>query len=215
LLLNEICFKPNAELTQIKKLCFYPFFSENFNSVVALALLYSAVLCFACLFALVLGSGFLVRLISPTISYSKPSPPIKPVRRKLSNPQQQDYVPLNRPHSPSGQDRPPSSAFLNRLAETMRDKRSQLEVRKDEFMSETLPEWKVRSADFSSMAKETGMEWSKRGRTAVDRWKKDRMSMFLFFFSCYEAVKMLLVMIIKKCGLFICVILFMLKKKKR
>lgn len=153
--------------------------------------------CSALLACLVLGSGFLVRLISPTISYSKPSPPIKPVRRKLSNPQQQDYVPLNRPHSPSGQDRPPSSAFLNRLAETMRDKRSQLEVRKDEFMSETLPEWKVRSADFSSMAKETGMEWSKRGRTAVDRWKKDRMSMFCSFFSCCEAVKTVLVVIIK------------------
>ncbi|KAI9289784.1 Rho GTPase activation protein [Umbelopsis sp. AD052] len=58
----------------------------------------------------------------------------------------------------------------------MRDKKSQLEVRKGEFMAETLPEWKVRSAEFSSMAKETGMEWSKRGRDAVDRWKKDRMS---------------------------------------
>ncbi|KAI8576651.1 hypothetical protein K450DRAFT_256056 [Umbelopsis ramanniana AG] len=58
----------------------------------------------------------------------------------------------------------------------MRDKKSQLEVRKGEFMSETLPEWKVRSAEFSSMAKETGMEWSKRGRDAVDRWKKERMS---------------------------------------
>jgi hypothetical protein len=61
----------------------------------------------------------------------------------------------------------------------MRDKRSQLEVRKGEFMSETLPEWKVRSAELSSMAKETGMEWGKRGRDAVDRWKKDRMSMLL------------------------------------
>lgn len=58
----------------------------------------------------------------------------------------------------------------------MRDKRSLLEVRKDEFMSETLPEWKVKSAEFSSMAKETGMEWGKRGRDTIDRWKKDRMS---------------------------------------
>lgn len=116
----------------------------------------------------------------PIISYSKPSPPVKPIRRKLSIPQQQqDYAPLNGPPSPSDQDRPPSSAFLNRLAETMRDKRSQLEVRKGEFMSETLPEWKVRSAELSSMAKETGMEWGKRGRDAVDRWKKDRMSMLL------------------------------------
>lgn len=46
-------------------------------------------------------------------------------------------------------------------------------------MSETLPEWRVRSAEFGSMAKETGMEWGKRGRDAVDRWKKDRMSMLL------------------------------------
>jgi hypothetical protein len=116
----------------------------------------------------------------PIISYSKPPPPAKPARRKLSIPQQQqDYVPPNGTYSPSDQDRPPSSAFLNRLAETMRDKRSQLEVRKDEFMSETLPEWKVRGAEFSSMAKETGMEWSKRGRDAVDRWKKDRMSKFI------------------------------------
>ncbi|KAG2177752.1 hypothetical protein INT43_002999, partial [Umbelopsis isabellina] len=115
---------------------------------------------------------------SPTISYSKPSPPTKPIRRKLSIPQQQqpDYAALTGPQSPSDQDRPPSSAFLNRLAESMRDKRSLLEVRKDEFMSETLPEWKVRSAEFSSMAKETSMEWGKRGRDTIDRWKKDRMS---------------------------------------
>jgi hypothetical protein len=119
----------------------------------------------------------------PTISYSKPSPPAKPTRRKLSlPPQQQDYAPVAGPQSPSDQDRPGSSAFLNRLAETVRDKRSMLEVRKDEFMSETLPEWKVRSAEFSSMAKETGMEWSKRGRVAVDRWKKDRMSMHLCWY---------------------------------
>ncbi|KAL7310871.1 hypothetical protein PS15m_010310 [Mucor circinelloides] len=63
--------------------------------------------------------------------------------------------------------------FTNLVQKT----RSQVEQKTSEInatMQEKLPEWKQRGAMYSNKAKETGMEWSRRGKEAVDRWKKDR-----------------------------------------
>lgn len=63
--------------------------------------------------------------------------------------------------------------FTNLVQKT----RSQVEQKTSEInatMQEKLPEWKQRGAMYSNKAKETGIEWSRRGKEAVDKWKKDR-----------------------------------------
>lgn len=63
------------------------------------------------------------------------------------------------------------------FAKLVRDTRSKVEQKTSEInatMQEKLPEWKQRGAMYSKQAKETSIEWSRRGKEAVDRWKKDR-----------------------------------------
>lgn len=63
------------------------------------------------------------------------------------------------------------------FAKLVRGTRSKVEQKKSEInatMQEKLPEWKLRGALYSNKAKETSIEWSRRGKEAVDRWKKDR-----------------------------------------
>jgi hypothetical protein len=63
------------------------------------------------------------------------------------------------------------------FAKLVRDTRSKVEQKTSEInatMQEKLPEWKQRGALYSNKAKETGIEWSRRGKESVDRWKKDR-----------------------------------------
>jgi hypothetical protein len=63
------------------------------------------------------------------------------------------------------------------FAKLVRDTRFKVEQKTSEInatMQEKLPEWKQRGALYSNKAKETGIEWSRRGKEAVDRWKKDR-----------------------------------------
>lgn len=63
------------------------------------------------------------------------------------------------------------------FARFVRDTRSKVEQKTSEInatMQEKLPEWKLRGALYSNKAKETSIEWSRRGKVAVDRWKKDR-----------------------------------------
>ncbi|CDS06856.1 hypothetical protein LRAMOSA09381 [Lichtheimia ramosa] len=69
-----------------------------------------------------------------------------------------------------------NNTVLSRLAYTMRDTRMKVETKTLELnatMQEKLPEWKLRGAMYSNMARETGIEWSRRGKEAVDRWKKE------------------------------------------
>ncbi|CAO3612595.1 unnamed protein product [Cunninghamella echinulata] len=40
-------------------------------------------------------------------------------------------------------------------------------------MQEKLPEWRSRGAMYSNRARETSMEWSRKGKEAVDKWKKE------------------------------------------
>jgi hypothetical protein len=42
-------------------------------------------------------------------------------------------------------------------------------------MQERLPEWRSRGVMYGNRARETSMEWSRKGKEAVDRWKKDRV----------------------------------------
>jgi hypothetical protein len=63
------------------------------------------------------------------------------------------------------------------FAKLVRDTRSKVEQKKSEInatMQEKLPEWKMRGAMYSKQAKDTSMEWSRRGKEAVDNWKKNR-----------------------------------------
>ncbi|KAI9314737.1 Rho GTPase activation protein [Dichotomocladium elegans] len=69
-----------------------------------------------------------------------------------------------------------SSVLLSRLADTMRDTRIKVEAKTLELnatVQEKLPEWKSRGALYGTMARETGLEWSRRGKIAVDRWKRE------------------------------------------
>ncbi|KAI9495927.1 Rho GTPase activation protein [Zychaea mexicana] len=64
----------------------------------------------------------------------------------------------------------------DRFARLMRDTRTKMEAKKLELnatMQEKLPEWKLRGALYSQYARETGIEWSRKGKEAVDRWKKE------------------------------------------
>ncbi|KAI9251535.1 Rho GTPase activation protein [Phascolomyces articulosus] len=64
----------------------------------------------------------------------------------------------------------------DRFARLMRDTRTKMEAKKLELnatMQEKLPEWKLRGAMYSQYARETGIEWSRKGKEAVDRWKKE------------------------------------------
>jgi hypothetical protein len=70
-----------------------------------------------------------------------------------------------------------SSTQKQFFAKLVRDTRSKVEQKTSEInatMQEKLPEWKQRGAMYSKQAKETSIEWSRRGKEAVDRWKKDR-----------------------------------------
>ncbi|KAI8368894.1 Rho GTPase activation protein [Choanephora cucurbitarum] len=63
------------------------------------------------------------------------------------------------------------------FAKLVRDTRSKVEQKTSEInatVQEKLPEWKQRGAIYSSKAKETSIEWSRRGKEAVDRWKKEK-----------------------------------------
>ncbi|KAI8993514.1 Rho GTPase activation protein [Pilobolus umbonatus] len=63
------------------------------------------------------------------------------------------------------------------FAKLVRDTRSKVEQKTLEInatVQEKLPEWKSRGALYSNRAKETGIEWSRKGKEAVDRWKKER-----------------------------------------
>ncbi|KAK4519235.1 CTD phosphatase Fcp1 [Mucor velutinosus] len=75
------------------------------------------------------------------------------------------------------EDRTPTSNSKQFFTNLVQKTRSQVEQKTSEInatMQEKLPEWKQRGAMYSSKAKETGIEWSRRGKEAVDRWKKDR-----------------------------------------
>ncbi|KAI8067615.1 Rho GTPase activation protein [Gilbertella persicaria] len=74
-----------------------------------------------------------------------------------------------------GPTQPNSNSQL--FAKFVRDTRSRVEQKTSEInatMQEKLPEWKQRGAMYSTKAKETSIEWSRRGKEAVDRWKKER-----------------------------------------
>ncbi|KAG2228326.1 hypothetical protein INT45_011118 [Circinella minor] len=63
-----------------------------------------------------------------------------------------------------------------RFTRLMRDTRTKMEAKKLELnatMQEKLPEWKLRGAMYSQYARETGIEWSRKGKETVDRWKKE------------------------------------------
>ncbi|GAN09312.1 hypothetical protein MAM1_0258d08837 [Mucor ambiguus] len=75
------------------------------------------------------------------------------------------------------EDRTPTSNSKQFFTNLVQKTRSQVEQKTSEInatMQEKLPEWKQRGAMYSSKAKETGIEWSRRGKEAVDRWKKDK-----------------------------------------
>ncbi|KAL9541193.1 hypothetical protein MBANPS3_009258 [Mucor bainieri] len=75
------------------------------------------------------------------------------------------------------EDRTPTSNSKQFFTNLVQKTRSQVEQKTSEInatMQEKLPEWKQRGAMYSNKAKETGIEWSRRGKEAVDRWKKDR-----------------------------------------
>jgi hypothetical protein len=68
-------------------------------------------------------------------------------------------------------------SVLSKLAGTVRDTRTKVEQKKTELnatMHERLPEWRSRGVMVGNRARETSMEWSRKGKEAVDRWKKDR-----------------------------------------
>ncbi|SAL98206.1 hypothetical protein [Absidia glauca] len=71
-----------------------------------------------------------------------------------------------------------ASSVLSKLAGTVRDTRTMVEQKKLELnasMQERLPEWRSRGVMYGNRARETSMEWSRKGKEAVDRWKKDRV----------------------------------------
>ncbi|KAI8391407.1 Rho GTPase activation protein [Radiomyces spectabilis] len=70
-----------------------------------------------------------------------------------------------------------SSVFFSKLADTVRDTRFRVEAKKSELnatMQEKLPEWKSRGVMYGHLARETSIEWGRKGKEAVDRWKKER-----------------------------------------
>lgn len=66
-----------------------------------------------------------------------------------------------------------TSAFFSRIADTVRDKVEAKKLEINATMQEKLPEWKMRGAMYGNLARETGIEWSRKGKEAVDRWKKE------------------------------------------
>lgn len=67
-----------------------------------------------------------------------------------------------------------SQQFFAKLVQNTRSKVGQKKSEINATMQEKLPEWKMRGAMYSKQAKDTSIEWSRRGKEAVDRWKKDR-----------------------------------------
>lgn len=67
-----------------------------------------------------------------------------------------------------------SQQFFAKLVQNTRTKVEQKKSEINATMQEKLPEWKMRGAMYSKQAKDTSIEWSRRGKEAVDRWKKDR-----------------------------------------
>lgn len=67
-----------------------------------------------------------------------------------------------------------SQQFFAKLVQNTRTKVEQTKSEINATMQEKLPEWKMRGAMYSKQAKDTSIEWSRRGKEAVDRWKKDR-----------------------------------------
>lgn len=85
------------------------------------------------------------------------------------------------------EDRTPTSNSKQFFTNLVQKTRSQVEQKTSEInatMQEKLPEWKQRGALYSSKAKETGIEWSRRGKEAVDRWKKDRAGLCVVAMLC-------------------------------
>ncbi|CAO3622995.1 unnamed protein product [Cunninghamella blakesleeana] len=69
-----------------------------------------------------------------------------------------------------------TSSVFSKLAGTVRDTRSKVEQKKSELnasMQEKLPEWRSRGVMYGNRARETSMEWSRKGKEVVDKWKKD------------------------------------------
>ncbi|ORX60448.1 Rho GTPase activation protein [Hesseltinella vesiculosa] len=72
----------------------------------------------------------------------------------------------------------PSSSVFSKLAITMRDTRHKVEQKRTELnatVHERLPEWRSRGMMYSNLARETGLEWSRKGKEAVDRWREKRL----------------------------------------
>lgn len=69
-----------------------------------------------------------------------------------------------------------TSSVFSKLAGTVRDTRSKVEQKKSELnasMQEKLPEWRSRGVMYGNRARETSIEWSRKGKEVVDRWKKE------------------------------------------
>lgn len=76
------------------------------------------------------------------------------------------------------------------FAKLVRDTRSKVGQKTSEInatMQEKLPEWKSRSVMYSNKAKEASIEWGRKGKEAVDRWKKERLGkcIVIFFSSLF------------------------------
>ncbi|KAI8067577.1 Rho GTPase activation protein [Gongronella butleri] len=67
----------------------------------------------------------------------------------------------------------PSSSVFSKFA-TMRSKVEQKTTELNATVQERLPEWRSRGAMYSNMARETGLEWGRKGKEAVDRWREQQ-----------------------------------------
>lgn len=65
-----------------------------------------------------------------------------------------------------------------RFADTMRTRVEAKKVELNATLQEKLPEWRSRGQQYGNLARETGLEWSRKGKEAVDRWKKERGKRF-------------------------------------
>ncbi|ORY94507.1 Rho GTPase activation protein [Syncephalastrum racemosum] len=61
-----------------------------------------------------------------------------------------------------------------RFADTMRTRVEAKKLELNATLQEKLPEWRSRGQQYGNLARETGLEWSRKGKEAVDRWKKER-----------------------------------------
>lgn len=66
-----------------------------------------------------------------------------------------------------------TSLLFSRIADSVRDKVETKKLEINATVQEKLPEWKSRGQLYGNLARETGMEWSRKGKEAVDRWRKE------------------------------------------